>query len=203
MDVVAQRRMNLSAWEHGFAYSNCYIHKHSWNSLVKKRERFGLKRCGKGLKKQKKERKPSSYRHVPHSEKPQHLVQRRNARERRRVQAVNSAFSGLRKHIPYEPKHKRLSKVKTLRIAIDYIRNLEDMIETHDRQVQEFRQTVLLNSSYSNGYSPGHTDEQTWTRSTAESFGDCYQRPQHQHQHTAEIAASRHDYMTTYPTSMP
>ena len=143
------------------------MNKHSWNALVKKRERLGLKRCGKSLKKQKKERKSSSYRHVPHSEKPQHLVQKRNARERRRVQAVNSAFSGLRKHIPYEPKHKRLSKVKTLRIAIDYIRNLEDMIEAHDRRVEEFRQTVLLNTGYSGGRgSPAHTDEQAWTRAT-------------------------------------
>lgn len=53
--------------------------------------------------------KPCKY--VPHSEKPPHLVQKRNARERRRVQAVNSAFIKLRKVVPYENKHKRLSKV--------------------------------------------------------------------------------------------
>ncbi|XP_052823663.1 achaete-scute homolog 1a [Octopus bimaculoides] len=74
----------------------------------------------------------SSYRHVPHSEKPPHLVARRNARERRRVQAVNNAFVRLRRHVPYEPRHKRLSKVKTLRIAIDYIRNMQNMIQDYD-----------------------------------------------------------------------
>lgn len=74
----------------------------------------------------------SSYRHVPHSEKPPHLVARRNARERRRVQAVNNAFMRLRRHVPYEPRHKRLSKVKTLRIAIDYIRNMQAMIHDYD-----------------------------------------------------------------------
>lgn len=55
--------------------------------------------------------KRSTYKHVPHREKPAHLVARRNARERRRVQAVNSAFVRLRRHIPYGNKNKRLSKV--------------------------------------------------------------------------------------------
>jgi hypothetical protein len=40
------------------------------------------------------------YKHVPHRDKPPQLVERRNARERRRVQAVNSAFSRLRKVVP-------------------------------------------------------------------------------------------------------
>lgn len=76
----------------------------------------------------------SNYKHVPHSEKPPHLVAKRNARERRRVQAVNNAFLRLRRHVPSESKHKRLSKVKTLRLAIDYIRKLSEMIINHDRQ---------------------------------------------------------------------
>ena len=83
-----------------------------------------------------KSRKPagkrSTYKHVPHRDKPPHLVQRRNARERRRVQAVNNAFVRLRRHIPHENKNKRLSKVKTLRIAIDYISQLQQMIKEHD-----------------------------------------------------------------------
>ena len=44
----------------------------------------------------------SSYKHVPHREKPPHLVERRNARERRRVEAVNNAFARLRKCVPLE-----------------------------------------------------------------------------------------------------
>jgi hypothetical protein len=44
----------------------------------------------------------SGYKHVPHREKPPHLVARRNARERRRVQAVNSAFVRLRKILPIQ-----------------------------------------------------------------------------------------------------
>ena len=80
----------------------------------------------------KKAGKRSTYKHIPHRDKPPHLVQRRNARERRRVQAVNNAFVRPRRHIPHENKNKRLSKVKTLRIAIDYISQLQQMIKDHD-----------------------------------------------------------------------
>ncbi|RUS76141.1 hypothetical protein EGW08_016111 [Elysia chlorotica] len=78
--------------------------------------------------------KRNSYKHVPHYLKPAHLVAKRNARERTRVQAVNSAFVKLRKHVPYEAKHKRLSKVKTLRLAIEYINHLQEILETHGQQ---------------------------------------------------------------------
>lgn len=60
------------------------------------------------------------------------VVAKRNARERRRVQAVNGAFSKLRKHIPYENRNKRLSKVKTLKIAIEYIHCLQDLLHRVD-----------------------------------------------------------------------
>lgn len=40
--------------------------------------------------------------HVPHKDKPPQAVARRNARERRRVQAVNMAFVRLRKMIPIQ-----------------------------------------------------------------------------------------------------
>ncbi len=63
--------------------------------------------------------------YVPHRNKPANIVSRRNARERRRVQAVNNAFKTLRSYIPYENRNKRLSKVKTLQKAIDYIHHLQ------------------------------------------------------------------------------
>ncbi|GFT69877.1 achaete-scute-like protein [Nephila pilipes] len=77
----------------------------------------------------------SSYKHVPHREKPPHLVARRNARERRRVQAVNTAFSRLRRSVPSENKNKRLSKVKTLHRAIEYIQMLQDMLSKADEEL--------------------------------------------------------------------
>lgn len=94
--------------------------------------------------KNKKSTVKSSYRHVPHSQKPPQVVARRNARERRRVQAVNSAFLKLRKHVPYHSKHKRLSKVKTLKIAIDYIHELQSLISDFDSKTME--------SKYNNNY---------------------------------------------------
>lgn len=42
----------------------------------------------------------NTYKHVPHKDRPPLIVARRNARERRRVQAVNSAFVRLRKIVP-------------------------------------------------------------------------------------------------------
>jgi Helix-loop-helix DNA-binding domain len=44
--------------------------------------------------------KKGGYRHVPHKDKPPQMVARRNARERRRVQAVNTAFYRLRSAVP-------------------------------------------------------------------------------------------------------
>lgn len=78
----------------------------------------------------------SVYKHVPHKDKPPHLVARRNARERRRVQAVNSAFARLRRCVPVENRSKRLSKVKTLHKAIEYISNLQQMLDEADAQIQ-------------------------------------------------------------------
>ena len=56
------------------------------------------------------------------------VVARRNARERKRVKLVNDGFMRLRKHVPTDPKNKKLSKVKTLRSAIDYIRQLQHVL---------------------------------------------------------------------------
>ena len=57
---------------------------------------------------------------MPHCEKPPQVVAKRNARERRRVQAVNQAFIQLRKAIPIESKVK---KIKMYQITVDYTWN--------------------------------------------------------------------------------
>lgn len=85
-------------------------------------------------------------------------VARRNARERNRVRQVNDGFAALRRHIPEEVAaafentnsnrgpNKKLSKVETLRMAVEYIRNLE----------------TLLNL--------GHLDKENCSRPSMESF---------------------------------
>lgn len=76
-------------------------------------------------------------------------VARRNARERNRVKQVNNGFATLRQHIPESVaaalaasggngntsssssrgSSKKLSKVETLRMAVEYIRSLQRMLE--------------------------------------------------------------------------
>jgi hypothetical protein len=53
-----------------------------------------------------------------------------NLRERKRMQSINDAFEGLRTHIPVHPYEKRLSKVDTLRLAIDYISFLNRLLSS-------------------------------------------------------------------------
>ncbi|XP_055637961.1 achaete-scute complex protein T8 [Toxorhynchites rutilus septentrionalis] len=66
-------------------------------------------------------------------------VERRNARERNRVQQVNNGFAALRERIPEEIAevfeagpakgvNKKLSKVETLRMAVEYIKQLEQLL---------------------------------------------------------------------------
>jgi achaete-scute complex protein len=69
-------------------------------------------------------------------------VARRNARERNRVKQVNNGFSNLRQHIPQtvisaltkggRGASKKLSKVDTLKLAVEYIRSLKDMLEDNE-----------------------------------------------------------------------
>ncbi|XP_025422036.1 protein lin-32-like isoform X2 [Sipha flava] len=73
---------------------------------------------------------------TPAGQKPAQVVARRNARERRRVQAVNWAFSRLRKVVPLEEnKSKRMSKVKTLQLAIEYINQLQGVLSLQNSPV--------------------------------------------------------------------
>lgn len=62
-------------------------------------------------------------------------VARRNERERNRVKLINMTFSTLRDHIPNGckiGKSKKMSKVDTLKAAIDYIKHLQDLVDEHD-----------------------------------------------------------------------
>ncbi|EDV26903.1 uncharacterized protein TRIADDRAFT_54312 [Trichoplax adhaerens] len=63
-------------------------------------------------------------------ENPAKIVKtlRRNERERKRVERVNDGFARLRKHVPVIGKRRKLSKAQTLRMAIDYIHHLKDLL---------------------------------------------------------------------------
>ncbi|XP_058162348.1 achaete-scute homolog 2 [Dasypus novemcinctus] len=59
-------------------------------------------------------------------------VARRNERERNRVKLVNSGFQALRQHVPLGGASRKLSKVETLRSAVEYIRALQRLLAEHD-----------------------------------------------------------------------
>lgn len=83
-----------------------------------------------------------NYRTAPYDQ-PASVV-KRNARERNRVRQVNCGFVNLRQHIPQSivteltnggrGASKKLSKVDTLRLAVEYIRRLQDLIEESDSE---------------------------------------------------------------------
>lgn len=58
-------------------------------------------------------------------------------KERRRTQNINAAFEDLRKHIPNVPSDTKLSKIKTLKLAMSYIHHLEHQLEDEAREGQE------------------------------------------------------------------
>jgi len=59
-------------------------------------------------------------------------VARRNERERNRVKLVNLGFATLRQHVPNGAANKKMSKVETLRSAVEYIRALQQLLDEHD-----------------------------------------------------------------------
>lgn len=70
-------------------------------------------------------------------------IARRNARERNRVKQVNDGFNALRRHLPASVvaalsggarrgSGKKLSKVDTLRMVVEYIRYLQQLLDESD-----------------------------------------------------------------------
>ena len=73
---------------------------------------------------------------VRHLHKPQTpSVVRRNERERNRVRLVNMGFTTLREHIPSGRDNRKMSKVETLRAAVEYIKQLQDLLSDNDTQI--------------------------------------------------------------------
>jgi heart-and neural crest derivatives-expressed protein 2 len=55
-----------------------------------------------------------------------------NKKERRRTQSINNAFADLRNRIPQIPQDTKLSKIKTLKLATDYIEYLMKVLQESD-----------------------------------------------------------------------
>ncbi|KAJ8271421.1 hypothetical protein COCON_G00102800 [Conger conger] len=70
-------------------------------------------------------------------------VTRRNERERNRVKQVNLGFQTLRQHVPNGAANKKMSKVETLRSAVEYIRALQHLLDEHDAVSAAFQCGVM------------------------------------------------------------
>lgn len=93
------------------------------------------------------------------SQTPPLAVARRNARERNRVKQVNNGFAALRERIPEEVAEafeaqgngrgsaKKLSKVETLRMAVEYIRSLEQVLAMDNETKSILDSTSETNNS--------------------------------------------------------
>ncbi|CAG5958242.1 unnamed protein product [Menidia menidia] len=79
-------------------------------------------------------------------------VARRNERERNRVKQVNMGFQTLRQHVPNGAANKKMSKVETLRSAVEYIRALQQLLDEHDAVSAAF-QCGLPSPTLSHSYS--------------------------------------------------
>ena len=68
-------------------------------------------------------------RYVPHALRTSDSVNKRNARERRRMQRFNDAFDALKSRLPQlKNAKKRVAKERIMREAVDYIRHLVDVL---------------------------------------------------------------------------
>uniref|UniRef100_A0A8D2JBQ0 BHLH domain-containing protein n=1 Tax=Varanus komodoensis TaxID=61221 RepID=A0A8D2JBQ0_VARKO len=74
-------------------------------------------------------------------------VARRNERERNRVKLVNLGFQTLRQHVPNGAAAKKMSKVETLRSAVEYIRALQQLLDEHDAVSAAFQDGLSYSSA--------------------------------------------------------
>ncbi|KAG6450751.1 achaete-scute complex protein T3 [Manduca sexta] len=99
--------------------------------------------------------KKRSYLHQPYPSQPA-SVARRNARERNRVKQVNNGFAALRQHIPSaisaalaggRGSSRKLSKVDTLRLAVEYIKSLKRLLEESEDGCSDSQLGMTLTTS--------------------------------------------------------
>nr|XP_022903431.1 achaete-scute complex protein T3-like [Onthophagus taurus] len=119
-------------------------------------------------------------------------VARRNARERNRVKQVNNGFATLRQHIPnsiaaaFESNsgrsgNKKLSKVETLRMAVEYIRSLEHILASDGCEMPTYS-----NQTFSFISSP-HSDDDDLSNPTPPPTQTYKLENNHQYHHIIPV----------------
>lgn len=110
-------------------------------------------------------RKPK--RHILTEEEMGEKRQIANTQERRRMKRLSQALDNLRKVIPqqYHLYHRKLSKIRTLRLATSYIAALSDMLAKDDAKLQQ----VMFDRSCEFSVSQNNMNYQTMCTETDES----------------------------------
>ncbi|XP_053973444.1 achaete-scute complex protein T3-like [Hylaeus volcanicus] len=149
-------------------------------------------------------------------------VARRNARERNRVKQVNNGFATLRQHIPQSVAQalggstagthggsragsKKLSKVETLRMAVEYIRSLQRLLDEHDGG------SDLTNVSSPTSSPPSSTSSSSSTCSSGNGIGveSSHHSPELRlrgnvnneiRHHSPDLTAHRHQHLRQNPS---
>lgn len=65
-----------------------------------------------------------------------------NIRERRRMSTLNDAFAGLRDRVPTFTYEKKISRIETLKLAIEYIQFMSEVVEKDDREMFELEKKL-------------------------------------------------------------
>ncbi|NP_001158485.1 achaete-scute-like protein [Saccoglossus kowalevskii] len=86
-------------------------------------------------------------------------VARRNERERNRVKLVNMGFASLREQLPNGANNKKMSKVETLRSAVEYIKQLQQLLDEADAVNAAFNGSLSPPCSLSSSPTPSYTSE--------------------------------------------
>ncbi|KAI6194471.1 BHLH domain-containing protein [Aphelenchoides besseyi] len=126
--------------------------------------------------------------------KSQHQVERRNARERKRVEAVNKGYETLARQISDwdEVKNKKLTKAETLKAAILYIQHLEGLLNTTSGSAQFAHSPIASSQPLAKSERFNCTPD-----SSADSYQTC-QSNAHRFDNSIKFHSTNQNYSPTF-----
>ena len=137
---------------------------------------------------------------------PNVSISRRNARERNRVKEVNNGFTVLRQHIPGAATTKKISKVDTLKQAVEYIQNLQVLLEENDKALEQskdiFTYSPSPSVSQSSTSSPFYFPPVPRNENTCPCSCSSKRLPQSRYMHSDENPDGMANYLKNNPSSV-
>uniref|UniRef100_A0A0K0F9W4 BHLH domain-containing protein n=1 Tax=Strongyloides venezuelensis TaxID=75913 RepID=A0A0K0F9W4_STRVS len=98
-------------------------------------------------------------------------VEKRNERERKRVQQVNLGYIKLGEHVPkWRTNNKKLSKVETLREAAKYIQYLQNLLKESPKNYNNDIQVLKQNNNFNTSFSSSSDNESFYQTSEVSSY---------------------------------